>query len=88
MLDCSYNLYIIQDYGFTHAKYPIIISIENHCNTEHQKKMATIFRAIFNEMLPDKDLVEADNRERLPSPVELQEKIILKGSCQQKKVGV
>ena len=49
--------------------------------------MAMIFRAIFEKMLPDKDLVEAENRERLPSPKELQEKIILKGSYQQKRVG-
>lgn len=45
-----------------------------------------IFRAIFDEMLPDKDLVECENRERLPSPEELSGRIILKGSYQQKKV--
>ena len=43
--------------------------------------MARIFRAIFDEMLPDKvELMEVDGRERLPSPQELQGKIILKGS--------
>ena len=31
-------------------------------------------------MLPEEDLVELEGRERLPSPQELQEKIILKGS--------
>lgn len=42
--------------------------------------MAKIFRAIFDEMLPEEDLVELEGRERLPSPQELQGKIILKGS--------
>ena len=42
--------------------------------------MAKIFRAIFDEMLPKEDLVELEGRERLPSPQELQGKIILKGS--------
>ena len=42
--------------------------------------MAKIFRAIFDEMLPKEDLVELEERERLPSPQELHGKIILKGS--------
>lgn len=43
--------------------------------------MARIFRAIFGEMLPDRvELMEVDGKERLPSPQELQGKIILKGS--------
>ena len=70
----------IQDYAFASSKYPLVISIENHCNHMHQKRMAKIFRAIFDKMLPEEDLVELDGRERLPSPQELQGKIILKGS--------
>jgi hypothetical protein len=58
----------------------VIVSIENHCNKAHQTRMAKIFRAIFDEMLPKEDLVELEGRERLPSPQELQGKIILKGS--------
>ena len=71
---------ILQDYAFTSSKYPLVISIENHCNGHHQTRMAKIFRAIFDEMLPEEDLVELEERERLPSPQELQGKIILKGS--------
>ena len=70
----------MQDYAFTSSKYPLVISIENHCNDNHQTRMAKIFRAIFDEMLPEEDLVELEGRERLPSPQELQGKIILKGS--------
>ena len=69
-----------QDYAFTNSKYPLIISIENHCNDDHQTKMARIFRAILDDLLPEEDLVELEGRERLPSPQELQGKIILKGS--------
>ena len=42
--------------------------------------MATAFKDIFKDMLPEEDLVELEGRERLPSPQELQGKIILKGS--------
>ena len=48
--------------------------------------MAKTFRAIFGDMLLDKDLVELEGRTRLPSPQELQGKIILKGSYKQQEV--
>ena len=46
--------------------------------------MAKIFRAVFDEMLPKEDLVELEGRERLPSPEELWEKIILKSPVKEK----
>ena len=69
-----------QDYGFSSSLYPIIISIENHCSGPQQARMAKVFRAVFGERLPIENLVEMNNKERLPSPLELQGKIILKGS--------
>ena len=63
-----------------YSSYPVIVSTENHCNKTQQAKMATTFRDIFKEMLPKEDLTELEGRERLPSPQELQGKIILKGS--------
>ena len=48
--------------------------------------MAKIFRAIFDEMLPKEDLVELEGRERLPSPEELREKIILKSPIKEERV--
>ena len=48
--------------------------------------MAKIFRAIFDEMLPKEDLVELEGRERLPSPEELREKIILKSPVKEERV--
>ena len=50
--------------------------------------MAKIFRAIFDEMLPKEDLVELEGRERLPSPEELREKIILKSPVKEENVSL
>ena len=50
--------------------------------------MAKIFRAIFDEMLPKEDLVELEGRERLPSPEELREKIILKSPVKEEGVSL
>ncbi len=58
----------------------MIISIENHCTGEQQSKMAKIFRAIMGDLLPSENVVEIEGRERLPSPLELQGKVLLKGS--------
>ena len=48
--------------------------------------MAKTFRVIFDKMLPDKDVVELEERMRLPSPQELQGKVILKGSYKKEPV--
>ncbi len=79
---------LVQDYAFRSSSYPVVISIENHCNKVHQAKMAKIFRAIFDEMLPKEDLVELEGRERLPSPEELREKIILKSPVKEEDVSL
>ena len=49
--------------------------------------MAKIFHAVMGDVLVLENLVELEGRERLPSPQELQGKIILKGSFKQ-EVGV
>lgn len=86
LLSIHYNTTSFQDYGFSNFDYPVIISIENHCSQENQKKMAMIFRSVFDEMLPKEDLVELEGRVRLPSPQELQGKIILKGKFKEEEV--
>ena len=75
-----------QDYSFSHSKYPLIVSIENHCSKDNQTRMATIFRTVFDDMLPKEDLVRLEGRRRLPSPHELQRKIILKGKFNKQEV--
>ena len=46
--------------------------------------MAAIFRAVFDDMLPKENLVELTGRTRLPSPEELQMKVILKSTIKEK----
>ena len=69
------------------SHYPLIISIENHCNDQQQTRMAKIFvdelrDFLGQSMLATENLVEGkdSSRRRLPSPLELQGKILLKGS--------
>ena len=47
--------------------------------------MALIFRAVFGDMLPQEDLIELEERDRLPSPEELRRKIILKSSVKERE---
>ena len=72
------------------SHYPVIISIENHCSDLQQERMAQIFQEEFkNELgqciVATDNLVESYNscRRRLPTPNELQGKILLKGSYKQ-----
>ena len=74
-----------QEYAFNTSHYPVIISIENHCSPLQQSKMAKIFLAVMGDVLALENLVELEGRERLPSPQELQGKIILKGSFKEEK---
>lgn len=67
--------------------YPLIISIENHCSSTQQARMASIFVKELKDhlgqsLLAEENLVEGCQffRRRLPSPLELQGKILLKGS--------
>jgi len=77
----------IKEYAFRTSYYPVIISIENHCSPVQQSKMAKIFHAVMGDVLVLENLVELEGRERLPSPQELQGKIILKGSFKQEIKG-
>ena len=69
------------------SHYPLIISIENHCGNQQQSRMARILvdelrDFLGQSMLATENLVEGKDcsRRRLPSPMELQGKILLKGS--------
>ncbi|XP_065893737.1 1-phosphatidylinositol 4,5-bisphosphate phosphodiesterase delta-1-like isoform X2 [Dysidea avara] len=70
---------IINEYAFQSSPYPLILSLENHCCRDQQNKMAEIFQSIFGDKLVKENLVEKYNLTRLPSPQELQGKILLKG---------
>ena len=81
-------MYFLQDYAFHASLYPVIISIENHCSPSNQRCMAEHFVEIMGDVLCKDNLVEIEGRERLPSPTELQGKIILKGTSKRKEVNM
>ena len=67
----------IVDFGFIKNPYPIILSIENHCNKNQQKMMANIIKETCGDLLyylPENHL----ELEFLPSPEDLRRKILIK----------
>lgn len=57
-------------------RYPVILSIEDHCSIVQQRNMATHFKKVFGEMLLTKAVdMAADG---LPSPNQLKKKILIK----------
>eukprot|EP00771_Trimastix_marina_P000863 gnl/Trimastix_PCT/1896.p1 GENE.gnl/Trimastix_PCT/1896~~gnl/Trimastix_PCT/1896.p1 ORF type:complete len:698 (+),score=144.60 gnl/Trimastix_PCT/1896:88-2181(+) len=67
----------IRDNAFVASEYPVILSIENHCSTAQQDRMAEVFLEVLGAagMLPD---IPAPG-EPLPSPEQLKRKVLLKG---------
>ncbi|CAD5121120.1 DgyrCDS9660 [Dimorphilus gyrociliatus] len=63
--------------AFETSKYPVILSIENHCSVEQQKRMAYHMTSILEDMLYatpyPRDMAQ------LPSPESLVGKILVKG---------
>ncbi|CAL8308952.1 unnamed protein product [Merluccius merluccius] len=69
-------------YAFKASEYPVILSIENHCNIEQQKVMAHHLSHILGSALL-KTTLEGKSLARLPSPEDLKGKILVKA----KKIG-
>lgn len=68
---------VIAKFAFIVTPYPLILSMEIHCCTEQQIKMARIFReTLGHELLLDN--LEGIEEGRLPSPEDLKYKILLK----------
>lgn len=65
----------IKDYAFQVTPYPLILSIENHCTPDFQRKAITIFRETFGKTLLTEPLNELMT---LPSPEDLKNRILLK----------
>ncbi|XP_075045258.1 1-phosphatidylinositol 4,5-bisphosphate phosphodiesterase gamma-2 isoform X2 [Mixophyes fleayi] len=72
----------IKDHAFVNSEYPVILSIEEHCNVEQQRYMAKVFKEVLGDLLLTKP-TEA-SADQLPSPTQLKEKIIIK----HKKLGI
>lgn len=66
----------IKPYAFITSRYPVILSLENHCSEPYQQKMASYLKDILGDVLylvdPDEDM------ECLPSPEKLQGKVLVK----------
>ena len=68
---------MIAKFAFIVTPYPLIISMEIHCGTEQQIKMARIFReTLGRELLLDN--LEGVEDGQIPSPEDLKYKILLK----------
>uniref|UniRef100_A0A674P2Q8 Phosphoinositide phospholipase C n=1 Tax=Takifugu rubripes TaxID=31033 RepID=A0A674P2Q8_TAKRU len=67
----------INKYAFVNNQYPVILSIENHCTIQQQKKIAQYLREIFGDKLDVGDVLNGDSK-TLPSPNSLKGKILIK----------
>lgn len=58
-------------------RFPIILSIENHCSVQQQKKIALYLKEIFSDKL-DLSSVSPEDSKQLPSPQSLKGKVLVK----------
>ena len=67
----------IKQFGFVNSKYPIILSIENHCSIRQQQRLAEVLIKILDTqlLLPGTGILNG----LLPSPAFLQNKVLVKG---------
>uniref|UniRef100_A0A2K5JU76 Phosphoinositide phospholipase C n=1 Tax=Colobus angolensis palliatus TaxID=336983 RepID=A0A2K5JU76_COLAP len=59
-------------------RFPVILSIENHCSIQQQRKIAQYLKGIFRDKL-DLSSVDTGECKQLPSPQSLKGKILVKG---------
>ncbi|EEP78800.1 conserved hypothetical protein [Uncinocarpus reesii 1704] len=67
---------VINRYAFLSSEYPLILSLEVHCNSEQQLLMASIMKDVFGEKLLLEPL--RANWPILPSPEALKGRILIK----------
>ncbi|XP_071944807.1 uncharacterized protein [Antedon mediterranea] len=66
----------INKYAFLNNPYPVVLSIENHCSVDQQKKMAYYLGEILKDKLHATP--PSEKQTHLPSPADLKEKILIK----------
>lgn len=66
---------VINSFAFCKSDFPVILSLEVHCNLAQQDKMAEHLKDVFG----DKLVFGPFNDDHLPSPNDLRGKILLKG---------
>ncbi|XP_074860060.1 1-phosphatidylinositol 4,5-bisphosphate phosphodiesterase eta-1 [Carettochelys insculpta] len=64
--------------AFVKNEFPVILSIENHCSIQQQKKIAQYLKEIFSDKLDLSSVITGDPKQ-LPSPQSLKGKILVKG---------
>lgn len=65
----------IRDHAFVTSTYPVILSVENHCSLDQQRKMAEAFTKILGDKLVKEQI---NSNDCMPSPKDLERKIIIK----------
>lgn len=71
----------VKQNAFVASPYPVILSIENHCDTAQQGRLAEIMKSTLGELLyipPDIEALSTPGA-MFPSPEELKYKILVKG---------
>ncbi|XP_066541402.1 1-phosphatidylinositol 4,5-bisphosphate phosphodiesterase eta-1 [Hoplias malabaricus] len=68
----------INKYAFANNEFPVVLSIENHCSIQQQKKIAQYLKEIFKDKLDVGDFLHKESKQ-LPSPNSLKGKILIKG---------
>ncbi|XP_068000971.1 1-phosphatidylinositol 4,5-bisphosphate phosphodiesterase eta-1 isoform X3 [Melanerpes formicivorus] len=68
----------INKYAFIKNEFPVILSIENHCSIQQQKKIAQYLKEILGDKLDLSSVATGDSKQ-LPSPQNLKGKILVKG---------
>lgn len=67
----------IQKHAFETSPYPVIITIENHCDEENQTKMAEVLERLLGDLIyvPDADFVDHQSPEALRGKVLVRAKL-------------
>ncbi|XP_043329875.1 1-phosphatidylinositol 4,5-bisphosphate phosphodiesterase eta-1 isoform X2 [Cervus canadensis] len=68
----------INKHAFVKNEFPVILSIENHCSVQQQRKIAQYLKGIFQDKL-DLSSIDTGETKQLPSPQSLKGKILVKG---------
>ncbi|USW46801.1 Putative C2 domain, phosphatidylinositol-specific phospholipase C, X domain, EF-hand domain pair [Septoria linicola] len=67
---------VVARYAFHSSPYPLIVSLEVHCNPEQQLVMVELMRKYFGSMMVMEPI--SNNTVSLPSPEELRNRILIK----------
>ncbi|CAK1355693.1 1-phosphatidylinositol 4,5-bisphosphate phosphodiesterase 1 [Cercospora beticola] len=67
---------VVAKYAFHSSPYPLVVSLEVHCNPEQQLVMVELMRKYFGTMMVTEPI--SNNTVSLPSPEELRNRILIK----------